>query len=160
MSSPRLAVRVRSSQFSSMPRALFFLFGPSRLGKFVSWGLRRSMLLAGLRLLGRHLGFRTVNCCSAHLVSPLRVRLKNIGGNANIRYLACRSRPPDVMCEAHGFEGPNEIPANVYLPPAQPETGRPGIGVVVVVPVFSPAGHLQRAQPPDILAGIALLAVA
>ena len=64
------------------------------------------------------------------------------------------------MREARGFQGPNKVPAEVYLPPAQPEACRSGIGVVVAVPIFSPGGHLQRAQPPDILAGISISAVA
>ena len=64
------------------------------------------------------------------------------------------------MCEARGFQGPNKVPAEIYLPPAQSEACRSGVGMMVAVPIFAPGSHLQRAQPPDILAGISIRAVA
>jgi len=61
ISLPRLAVGVRPSQFSSMSRALYLLFGQSGLGKFIEWVRCRSLLVR-FRLLGRCIRFRMFNC--------------------------------------------------------------------------------------------------
>ena len=59
------------------------------------------------------------------------------------------------MCEAHGFEHPDEIPANVRLPPAQTQARRARMRVVILMPVFAPSGKLKRAKPPNVFTGIA-----
>ena len=59
------------------------------------------------------------------------------------------------MREAHGFEHPDEIPANVRLPPAQAQARRSGMRVMILMPVFAPGRELKRAEPPDVFAGIA-----
>ncbi len=74
-----LAVGVRSSQLRPMGCALCLLFSLSGLGKFINWARWRSMLLLNdWRLLGRYLGFRKVNCCSAHLYFLLKSALKGL----------------------------------------------------------------------------------
>jgi len=59
------------------------------------------------------------------------------------------------MREAHGFEHPDEIPANVRLPPAETQARRARMGVVILMPVFAPSRELEGAEPPNVLAGIA-----
>ena len=63
------------------------------------------------------------------------------------------------MRKAHGFEHPDEIPANVRLPPAQTQTRRARMRVVILMPVFAPRRELKGAEPPNVLAGIAFLYV-
>jgi hypothetical protein len=59
------------------------------------------------------------------------------------------------MGEAHGFEHPDEVPADVRLIPAQAEACGAGVSVMILVPVFAPGGQLKGAEPPDVHAGIA-----
>src|ERR1700722_4247847 len=59
------------------------------------------------------------------------------------------------MREAHGFQHPDEIPADVRLPPAQTQACRARMSVVILMPIFAPSGELERAEPPYVLAGIA-----
>src|ERR1700688_1120824 len=59
------------------------------------------------------------------------------------------------MGQAHGFEHPDEIPADVRLPPAQTQARRARMSVVILMPIFAPGGELKRAEPPHVLAGIA-----
>src|ERR1700688_171357 len=57
--------------------------------------------------------------------------------------------------QAHGFEPPDEIPADVRLPPAQTKARRACMSVVILMPILAPGGELKRAEPPYVLAGIA-----
>src|SRR6266704_1387005 len=59
------------------------------------------------------------------------------------------------MGEANGFEHPDEIPADVGLIPAEAQARGTGVRVMVLVPVLAPRCQLERAEPPDIHAGIA-----
>ena len=59
------------------------------------------------------------------------------------------------MREAHGLEHPDEIPADVRLPPAQTQACGACMCVVILMPIFAPGGELKRAEPPDVFAGIA-----
>jgi len=59
------------------------------------------------------------------------------------------------MREAHGFEHPDKIPANVRLPPTQPQARRAGMRVVILMPIFAPGRKLKGAEPPNVFAGIA-----
>jgi len=59
------------------------------------------------------------------------------------------------MREAHGFEHPDEIPANVRLPPAQTQARRASMRVVILMPIFAPRRELKGAEPPNVFAGIA-----
>lgn len=70
------------------------------------------------------------------------------------------ARALDTRCQPHSFQGIDEIPSDVRLPPVQPEPRRAGVRMVVLVPVFSPGRQLKRAQPPDVLARIALFGMA
>src|SRR5215831_7333774 len=64
------------------------------------------------------------------------------------------------MREADGFERVDEVPADVRLPPAQAEFGGTGVVMMIGVPVLAPSGELERAEPPNVLAGVAVLGVA
>src|SRR6266850_1156538 len=59
------------------------------------------------------------------------------------------------MGQADGFEHPDEIPANVGLVPAKAKARGTSVRVMVLVPVLAPGGQLERAEPPDVHAGIA-----
>src|SRR5207244_8327792 len=59
-----------------------------------------------------------------------------------------------VGCEADRAQCADHVPAQINLPPAAAEAGRGGICVMVAVPVLSPCGQLERAEPPYVLAGI------
>src|SRR5262245_45157667 len=48
----------------------------------------------------------------------------------------------------------NHIPADIDLPPVAAETRRSRTSVMIAVPVFAPCRYLERAKPPDVLAGI------
>src|SRR5882672_5064394 len=65
----------------------------------------------------------------------------------------------DGMSEADGFKHPDEIPADVRLIPAQAETRGAGVRVMILVPVLAPGGQLERAEPPDVHAGVAFFDV-
>jgi len=64
-----------------------------------------------------------------------------------------------VAGQPYGFHGPDEIPPDIRLPPVQTQTGGAGIRMMVLMPVFTPRCELQRTQPPDIHAGVALFGV-
>src|SRR5712692_9481803 len=70
-----------------------------------------------------------------------------------------RSGPLYVAGQADCFQGANQVPPDVRLPPSQPQTRRAGVGVMVAVPVFAPGCQLQWAQPPDVPAGVSLFGV-
>ena len=69
------------------------------------------------------------------------------------------SGPFYIAGEADRLEGINQVPPDVWLPPAHPKARRARISVVVFVPVFAPGRQLQRAKPPDVFAGISFLRV-
>src|ERR1700722_19084063 len=77
----------------------------------------------------------------------------------DLRDWRCWPGPPDLMGQARRLQGADEIPTDIDLPPAQPEACRTRVEVMVPVPVLAPRRHLQRSQPPDILAGVPLLGV-
>src|SRR6267154_5943907 len=59
------------------------------------------------------------------------------------------------MGQADGFKHPDEIPADVGLVPAKAKARGTSVRVMVLVPVLAPGGQLERAEPPDVHAGIA-----
>src|SRR5689334_20743373 len=63
----------------------------------------------------------------------------------------------DSMGEAHLLERPDEIPADIHLPPFHPETRGISETMMIAVPVFAPGGELQRSEPPQVLGGLAVL---
>src|SRR5204863_3968866 len=60
----------------------------------------------------------------------------------------------NIRCEPYSAQCANHIPAQIHLPPVAAEAGRGGRCVMVAVPVLSPCSELERAEPPDVLAGI------
>ena len=59
------------------------------------------------------------------------------------------------MRKAHGFEHPDEIPANVRLPPAQTQACRARMSMVILMPIFAPRRKLKGTEPPNVFAGVA-----
>src|ERR1700722_5880177 len=58
------------------------------------------------------------------------------------------------MRKADALKRPNEIPADICLPPAQAEARGARVRMMVGVPILSPGGDLERTQPPHVHAGI------
>src|ERR1700730_13605261 len=61
------------------------------------------------------------------------------------------------MGQANSFKHPDEVPADVGLIPTKSEARGAGVGVMVLMPVFAPSRQLERAKPPDVHAGVAVL---
>src|SRR5260370_5523047 len=61
----------------------------------------------------------------------------------------------DRVGQPDGFKHPDEIPADVGLIPAKAQARGTGVCVMVLVPVLAPRRQLERAEPPDVHAGIA-----
>ena len=66
--------------------------------------------------------------------------------------IAEQQSAPDVCGESQGFQAADDVPADVHLPPMPAEAGGCGPVVMIPVPVLTPRCHLQRSEPPDVLA--------
>src|SRR5579883_2272603 len=64
------------------------------------------------------------------------------------------------MRKPHGFQRANKVPADVRLPPAQAQPRGTRVRVMVVMPVLPPRRQLQRPEPPDVLARVAIFRAA
>ena len=58
------------------------------------------------------------------------------------------------MRQADALKRPDEVPADIRLPPAQAEARRAGVRMMVRVPIFAPGGNLEGAKPPYVHAGV------
>ena len=58
------------------------------------------------------------------------------------------------MSQADTLKRPDEVPADIRLPPAQAEARRAGVRVMVRVPILAPSSDLERTKPPYVHAGI------
>src|SRR3954468_16616006 len=61
-------------------------------------------------------------------------------------------RLPDLARQPQLRQSPDDVPAQINLPPAATEARRVGVRVMIAMPVLAPCAKLQRAQPPDIAA--------
>ena len=59
-----------------------------------------------------------------------------------------------IARKPHQLEPANHVPADIDLPPMTAEARRSRTSVMIAVPVLAPRCDLQRAEPPDVLAGI------
>jgi hypothetical protein len=58
------------------------------------------------------------------------------------------------MRQANALERPDEVPADIRLPPAQAEARRAGVRMMICVPILAPGGNLERTKPPHVHAGV------
>src|SRR5215472_9665409 len=62
--------------------------------------------------------------------------------------------PPHVPRKPDAFQPLDHIPPDIHLPPVPAELRRRRLRMVIPMPVLAPRRHLQRTEPPDVLAGI------
>lgn len=58
------------------------------------------------------------------------------------------------MRESDALEGPDKVPADIRLPPAQAEARGASVRMMIGVPVFTPGRDLERTEPPHVHAGV------
>src|SRR5215831_8686036 len=59
-----------------------------------------------------------------------------------------------IFGKTDGLQSLDHIPPDIHLPPVLAELGGRRLCMVIPMPVLAPRRHLQRTEPPDVLAGI------
>src|SRR5215467_1562134 len=59
-----------------------------------------------------------------------------------------------IFGKTDGLQSLDHIPPDIHLPPVLAELRRGRLCMVIPMPVLAPCRHLQRTEPPDVLAGI------
>src|SRR5712692_7018684 len=87
------------------------------------------------------------------------VKVRGVGEIAHAELIEPIERALDAVSQAEPLKRPDEIPADVRLPPTQAEARRPRVRVMILVPILAPSGELEWAEPPNIHTGVAFLGV-